>query len=221
MGLFTDAFQFLLGNSDEFLTLLQEHLIMVLIAEVAAILVAVPLAIVAVQFDQARRYVMGFGNVAQTVPTLGVIALVYPLLGIGFAPSVFGIWLYALFPIITNTITGLEDVDEETIRAAEGMGMTQREVLRKVRLPLAVPVIFAGIRTSSVLNVGTAYLAFFIGGGGMGVWVISGITQFDNPQILAGAIPGALLAILADQLFATIEKRLTQTVGAESGTTTT
>jgi len=220
MGLFGESIQFLFDNSDEFLTLLQEHLLMVLIAEIGAILVAVPLAIVAVRFDRTRRFVMTFGSVAQTIPTLGVIALVYPILGIGFTPAVFGIWLYALFPIITNTITGLEDVDEETVRAAEGMGMTEREVLRKVQIPLALPVIFAGIRTSSVLNVGTAYLAFFIGGGGLGVWVISGITQFDNPQILAGAIPGALLAILADRLFATIENRLTQTVGADAGATT-
>lgn len=220
MGLFTDSIQYLMNNQGDFITLLREHLIMVVVAEVAAILVAIPLAIAATQHSQAKRLVMGFGNVAQTIPTLGVIAIAFPLLGIGFAPSVFGIWLYALFPIITNTITGIEDVDDEILEAAKGMGMTKREQLQKVELPLALPVIFGGIRTSSVLNVGTAYLAFFIGGGGLGVWVVSGITQFDNPKILAGAIPGALLAIMADRLFGAMEKRLSENMGMEADAAT-
>ncbi|WP_255152335.1 ABC transporter permease [Halorarius halobius] len=220
MGLFAESINYLLSHQGDFITLLREHLVMVVVAELAAILVAIPLAIAATQHPQAKRLVMGFGNLAQTIPTLGVIAIVFPLLGIGFAPSVFGIWLYALFPIITNTITGIEDVDDDILEAAKGMGMTKREQLQKVELPLALPVIFGGIRTSSVLNVGTAYLAFFIGGGGLGVWVVSGITQFDNPKILAGAIPGALLAITADRLFGAIEKRLSENMGVQADAAT-
>ncbi|ODR82176.1 glycine/betaine ABC transporter, partial [Haladaptatus sp. W1] len=140
--------------------------------------------------------------------TLAIIALVFPLLGLGFLPSLVGLFTYALLPILTNTVAGLEDVDESTVAAARGMGMTENQILRKIKLPLALPVIFAGIRTSAVLNVGTAYLAFFIGGGGLGVWVITGISLFDTPQLLAGAIPGALLAIGLDLLFALIERRL-------------
>nr|WP_240479558.1 ABC transporter permease [Haloprofundus marisrubri] len=217
MSAFVDAWHYFTGNFNEFLTLLQEHLFMVVIAELGAIVVAIPIAILAVQNDRTKRVVMAVGNVSQTVPTLAVIALVYPLLGIGFNSAVFGIWLYALLPILTNTVTGIEDVDEGTVNAARGMGMTDLEILRKIQIPLALPVIFAGIRTSSVINVGTAYLAFFIGGGGLGVWVITGIQLFNTPQMLAGAIPGAILAITADLLFASIERYLGQDNDAQVG----
>src|SRR6056297_3416466 len=189
------AWNFLQANLDQFLELLGQHIALVGISVVLAIIVAVPFGILATRNERAKGYILGIGNVAQTIPTLAIIALVFPLIGIGFLPSLVGLFTYALLPILTNTITGLEDVDEGTIEAARGMGMTENEILRQIKLPLAVPVIFAGIRTSAVLNVGTAYLAFFIGGGGLGVWVITGINLFDTAQLLAGAIPGALLAI--------------------------
>ena len=200
MSVFVDSWQFLFTNQAEFLTLLKEHLLMIVIAEAAAILVAIPLAILATQNETAKSVVTSIGNITQTIPTLAVIALVYPLLGIGFNSAVFGIWLYALLPILTNTVTGIEDVDDRTIIAARVMGMTDWEVIRRIQLPLALPVIFAGIRTSSVINIGTAYLAFFIGGGG-----------------LAGAVPGALLAISADLLFAGVERYLGQDSEVNTG----
>jgi len=202
------AWNFLQANLDQFLELLGQHIALVGISVVLAIIVAVPFGILATRNERAKGYILGIGNVAQTIPTLAIIALVFPLIGIGFLPSLVGLFTYALLPILTNTITGLEDVDEGTIEAARGMGMTENEILRQIKLPLAVPVIFAGIRTSAVLNVGTAYLAFFIGGGGLGVWVISGINLFDMPQVIAGAVPGALLAITMDTAFALIERRL-------------
>ncbi len=210
-----DAWRFLLANSDRFLELLGQHLALVLISEVLAILVAIPLGVLAIRNERAKGYILGAGNVAQTVPTLAIIALVFPLLGIGFLPALVGLFAYAILPILTNTITGLEDVSDDTIEAARGMGMTENEILRKIQLPLSLPVIFAGIRTSAVINVGTAYLAFFIGGGGLGVWVISGINLFQMEKVLAGAIPGALLAISMDTLFALIERKL----GGEAGVT--
>lgn len=197
-----------MSNFDEFIGLFQEHLTLVLISVGLAIVVAIPLGIAATLDARVKRVVLSVGNVAQSIPTLAIIALVFPLLGLGFLPAVVGLFTYALLPILTNTIAGIESVEEDTIRAARGMGMTQGEILRYIQLPMAIPVIFAGIRTSAVLNVGTAYLAFFIGGGGLGVWVITGINLFDTPQLLAGAIPGALLAIGLDSLFALIEKRL-------------
>ena len=203
-----DAWKFLQANFDQFLTLLREHLTLVLVSEVLAILVAVPLGIVATRNDRAKEYILGAGNIAQTIPTLAVIALVFPLLGIGFLPALVGLFAYAVLPILTNTITGLEDVSEDTVEAARGMGMTNSEILRKIKLPLSLPIIFAGIRTSVVLNVGTAYLAFFIGGGGLGVWVIGGINLFQMEKVLAGAIPGAMLAITMDSLFALVERKL-------------
>lgn len=199
---------YLVENLDRFIELLGQHIALVSISVVLAILVAVPLGVLATRNEQAKGYILGVGNVAQTIPTLAIIALVFPLLGIGFLPSLVGLFAYAILPILTNTITGLEDVEEGAVEAARGMGMTQNEILRQIKLPLAIPVIFAGIRTSAVINVGTAYLAFFIGGGGLGVWVISGINLFNMPQVLAGAIPGALLAITMDTVFALIERRL-------------
>lgn len=200
--------QYLIENFDEFLTLLREHIVLVLISELAAIAVAVPLGVLAVRYGRLRGGILTIGNVAQTIPTLAVIALAFPIFGLGFKSAAIALFVYALLPILTNTITGLEQVDESTIEAAEGMGMTKNEILRKIRLPIAVPVIFAGIRTSVVINVGTAYLAFFIGGGGLGAWVISGIDLFNTPQVLAGAIPGALLAIILDSTFGFIERRI-------------
>ncbi|WP_266082744.1 ABC transporter permease [Haladaptatus caseinilyticus] len=217
LGTLDAALTYILSHSDTFLSLLREHLALVLISVALAIVVAIPLGILATRNKHAKRVVMSVGNVAQTVPTLAIIALVFPLLGLGFLPSLVGLFTYALLPILTNTVTGLEDVDESTVAAARGMGMTENQILRKIKVPLALPVIFAGIRTSAVLNVGTAYLAFFIGGGGLGVWVITGISLFDTPQLLAGAIPGALIAIGLDLLFAFIERRLgTDTVQAQT-----
>lgn len=200
--------EFLVENFDRLLILLRQHLTMVLLAEVLALAVAIPLGVLALQNERSKRAILGFGNVAQTIPTLAIIALAFPILGLGFRPSVVALFAYGLLPILINTITGLDDVEEDTIEAARGMGMTEREILRKIRFPLAVPVIFAGIRTSIVLNVGTAYLAFFIGGGGLGAWVIGGINLFRLDQMIAGAVPGALLAISLDTLFAVIERRL-------------
>lgn len=208
ISLLAETWAYLLANSTRFLELLREHLTLVFVSEALAIAVAVPLGIAATRNDRVKSIVSGFGNVAQTVPTLAVIALAFPLLGLGFLPSLVGLFAYSLLPILTNTIAGIESVSDSTVDAARGMGMTDWEILRKVRLPLALPVIFAGIRTSVVLNVGSAYLAFFIGGGGLGVWVIGGIKLFSTTQLLAGAIPGALLAITLDGLLGLAQRRL-------------
>lgn len=213
MNVLIEAADYLIENFEAFLQLLGQHIALVVVSEFAAIAVAIPASILAVRNAHAKQVVMGFGNVAQTIPTLAIIALVFPLIGIGFWPSVIGLWAYAILPIITNTISGIENVDEATVEAARGMGMTEWEVLRKIQIPLALPVIFAGIRTSVVLNVGTAYLAFFIGGGGLGLWVVGGIQLYNMPQVIAGAVPGALLAITADLIFAAIERY----VGGEGG----
>lgn len=208
MSEFVAGIEYLVTHFDEFLGLLRRHIELVVISELAAIAVAIPASVLAVRNARARQLVLGFGNVAQTVPPLAVIALAFPLIGIGFWPSLIALWAYAILPIIVNTVKGIENVDEEKVEAARGMGMTDWEILRSIQLPLALPVIFAGIRTSVVLNVGTAYLAVFIGGGGLGVWVLGGIELYDMPRVFAGAIPGAMLAIFADLAFAGIERHL-------------
>ena len=217
VSLLAEAWAYLLANSGTFFDLLREHLTLVFVSEALAITVAVPLGILATRNERVNTVVSTVGNVAQTVPTLAVIALVFPILGLGFLPSVVGLFAYSLLPILTNTIAGINNVSDSTVDAARGMGMTDGEILRKVSLPLALPVIFAGIRTSTVLNVGSAYLAFFIGGGGLGVWVIGGIKLFDTAQLLAGAIPGALLAIALDALLGLAQRRLgTETASGQT-----
>lgn len=208
MSVWSEALEYLLDNSEMFLDIFQQHLTLVVITVAAAVAFALPVAVLATQNERSKTVIMGFGNVAQTVPTLAVIALIFPLLGIGFWPSLVGLWLYAILPILINTVTGLEDVDESTVEAARGMGMTDLEILRKIQFPLALPVIFAGIRTAAVLTVGTAYLAYFIGGGGLGIWVVSGIKTLNSVQILAGAAPGAALAITMDVVLSLIERQL-------------
>lgn len=205
---FIEGMQYLFGNLPTFWELLRRHLVLVLLSELAAIAVAVPLGIVATRYERARGSILSLGNVAQTIPPLAIIALAFPVLGLGYLPSVVALFVYALLPVLTNTIAGIESVDEGAKDAARGMGMTRNERLRRIELPLALPVIFAGIRTSTIINVGTAYLAFFIGGGGLGVWVISGINLFNMPQVVAGAVPGAMLAIALDFLLGRVEGHL-------------
>jgi osmoprotectant transport system permease protein len=214
---FLNGVQYLFSNLPTFWGLLRRHILLVLISELAAILIAVPMGILAVRYDKAKGPILSIGNVAQTIPPLAIIALAFPILGLGYLPSVVALFIYALLPVLTNTIAGIESVDEGVINAARGMGMTHNERLVRIELPLALPVIFAGIRTSTIINVGTAYLAFFIGGGGLGVWVISGINLFNMPQVVAGAVPGALLAISLDFVLGFVERRL----GDSSPQTTT
>ena len=213
MSTFIESLYYLVENADEVLFLLRQHLALVAVAEGAALAFALPMSIFAVRNDRFRSILLGFGNTAQTVPTLAILALVLPFLGLGFWPSIVGLWAYAILPIIINTIKGVENVDENTIEAARGMGMTDWEILKSVQLPLALPVIFAGIRTSIVLTIGTAYLAVFIGGGGLGLMVVNGLQTYDMARVMAGAIPGALLAIGADLGLARIEHHL----GGEGG----
>lgn len=218
LNLLWATWMYLLAHWGTFTTLFLEHLKLVFVAEMLAIVVAVPAGVLSTQYDQVRSVAESVGNVAQTIPPLAVIALMLPLLGLGFLPALVGLFTYALLPVLTNTIAGIESVDDDTVEAARGMGMTEWEILRKIRLPLALPVIFAGIRTSTILCVGTAYLAYFIGGGGLGVWVISGIRLFKTPQLLAGAITGALLAVFLDGALALVERRLSSDATVDKAT---
>jgi osmoprotectant transport system permease protein len=148
-------------------------------------------------------------NVGRTLPSLAVLALVMPVLGTGFAPSLFALTLLALPPILINAYTGLREVDADVIDSARGMGMTPAEILRKIELPIALPVIFAGLRTAAVQVVSGAVLAAFIGGGGLGDYITAGIAMMSMHLLLVGAIPVTLLSIGADALFGALQKRLT------------
>lgn len=148
-------------------------------------------------------------GVLQTIPGIALLAFMLPLLGIGAVPSIVALFLYSLYPIVRTTVTGVREVDRGAIDAARALGMTSRQVLRHVRVPLAVPVIMAGVRTAAVTNVGTATLAAFVGGGGLGDPIVSGLALADSRMVLSGAIPAALLAVLVDVALGAVQHRLT------------
>lgn len=181
------------------------HLLLVSASLTAAVLLAVPLGLA---LERARRSAEGVirgAGVLQTLPSIALLAFMIPLLGIGVVPAVVALFLYSLYPILRNTYTGVRDADPEAVAAARALGMTPLQVLARVRLPLAAPVIMAGIRTAAVINVGTATLAAFIGAGGLGDPIVSGLALSDTRMILSGAIPAALMALAVDGALAGAE----------------
>lgn len=202
-------FFYILNHPNAFIEMLQAHLTMVFVGEFAAILVAVPLGVLATRSERIGWTVMNAGAVAQTIPPLAVIALSFTVLGLGQRPVILALFFYALLPVLQNTAAGIRQVSEAQREAARGMGMTSRQRLLRIELPLALPVVFAGIRTSTVLGVGVAYLGAFIGAGGFGQWVILGQQVFKTHILLAGAIPGALGVVVLDRGFEWLEARIT------------
>jgi osmoprotectant transport system permease protein len=185
---------------DDIAYLGRQHVWLVVVSGGLAILVGVPLGI-ALTRRQLRRYgdaVLQFLNIGATIPTLAVLALSMSVLGIGARPAIFGLFIATLLPIVANTLAGIRAVAPHLIEAAEGMGMSPRQILIGVELPNAMFVIFAGVRTALAINVGTAPLAFLIGGGGLGELIFTGIALNEFAMMLAGAIPTALLAIFVD-----------------------
>ena len=192
-------------------SLIIEHLQLVFLSVGVAILIALPLGIL-LSRDKFKPYlptIISLFNIAQGVPSLAVIAIFMPILGIGFTSAVVALTIYALLPIIRNTLAGLGNLDQNIIEAAKGMGMSASEVLLKIELPLALPVIIAGIQTATVVTVGTAILAELIGGGGLGRMIFAGISMFEPVRILVGSLLSALIAITLDQTLKYIQRKLT------------
>lgn len=192
---------------NEGMYLMIEHLQLVGIAVSAAIIIALPSGIL-LSRDIMQNYtgkIIAVFNVAQGLPSLAIIALFIPLLGIGFFPAVTALTIYALLPIVRNTIAGINDVEDEIIEAARGMGMTSFQVLYKIELPLALPIIIAGIQTAAVITVGTAVISNLIGAGGLGQLIFTGLVRFDTQKILLGSILSAIIAIIIERLFDLIE----------------
>ena len=185
-----------------------EHLGLTAVALALGILVAVPLGLLLERRRRAAEAVIRGVGLTQTVPSLALLAFMIPLFGIGALPAVVALWVYSLFPILRNTYTGVRDADPEAVAAGRALGMTAGQVMAWVRLPLAAPVIMAGIRTAAVITVGTATLAAFIGAGGLGEPIVTGLQLADTRRILSGAIPAALLALAVDGLLALVERVL-------------
>ena len=176
--------------------LLLEHIVMTVIAVGLAIVIGVPLGILISYVKRLSGPIVGVANVIQAVPSMALLGLAIPLLGIGTLPAVVMVIIYSLLPIIKNTYIGISGIDPAMVEAARGIGLTRWQVLYKVKLPMALPVIMAGVRISAVTAVGLMTMAAFIGAGGLGYLVFSGIRTVNNLQILAGAIPACILALI-------------------------
>ncbi|HEY8449644.1 MAG TPA: ABC transporter permease [Bacillota bacterium] len=197
---------FVAQNADRILTAAGEHLAMATLAVLCAVALAVPVGIVLTRREAVAQYILGATNIIMTVPSLALLALMIPLLGIGKAPAVVALFLYALMPMLRNTYVGIKGVDASLIEAGRGMGMTNLQLLWLVELPIALPVILAGIRTTYVIIIGWTTLAALIGGGGLGQLIWAGITTINTNLVLAGAVPAALLAVLADYALGRAER---------------
>jgi len=196
--------------SNEIAEMSLDHLAMVAIAVSVAAAIAIPLAIFIARRRQVSRIALAAANVLQTIPSLALFGFLIPLplLGVGKSTAIVALILYALMPILRNTLTGITGVDPAVRESAEAMGMTPGQVLRQVELPLGARSILAGIRIATVTTIGTATIAAAIGAGGLGVFIFRGIAEFDATQMLAGAIPAALMAVFADELLGFLERRL-------------
>ena len=209
---------YLWGRRSETLGLTWDHLVLVALSLGAAVIVAVPLGLGLSRIPSRAEGVIRGVGLLQTIPSIALLAFMIPALGIGTRPAVAALFLYSLFPIVRNTYTGVREADPAAVRAGRALGMTERQVVLQIRVPLAAPVIMAGIRTAAVINVGTATLAAFIGAGGLGDPIVSGLALSDTRLILSGAIPAAALALVVDAGLALVEQGVAPRGLRESGT---
>jgi osmoprotectant transport system permease protein len=206
-----NPWNFFLAHRSEILHATLDHLTLVVISMDIAIAIAVPLGMLIVQHPRLRAVALGIASVFQTVPSLALFGFLIPIPfigGIGRRTAIVALVLYALLPILRNTYVGLTGIDPAILDAAEAMGMTNTQILLRVRLPLALSVILAGIRTATVITIGVATIAAAIGAGGLGTFIFRGVAMVSDSVILAGAIPAALLALFADLLLGLLERRL-------------
>jgi osmoprotectant transport system permease protein len=206
-----NVLQFILQNHIEVLDLTTEHLWLVGASITLAVLIGIPLGILITRWPVLSKPVLGGANIIQTVPSLALFGFLLPAPWIGARAdriAILALMLYALLPLIRNTYTGIRGVDPAVVEAGRGMGMTDSQLLWQVELPLALSVIIAGVRVATVLSIGLATIAAAIGAGGLGEFIFRGLAMVNNQVILAGAIPAATLAILADTSLGWLERRL-------------
>lgn len=201
--------EFFSNYGSEMLYKTWEHLYISVIAALLGIVFAVPLGIILTRIPKVAGFVMGVLGVIQTFPSFAILAFFIPLLGVGKTPAIIALFFYSVLPILRNTYTGVNGVQKSLLEAGRGMGMTGWERIRYVEVPLAIPVIMAGIRLSVVYLIGWATLASFIGGGGLGDYIFSGLNLYQPEFIIAGAVPVTVLALLTDLLLGKVENWVT------------
>ena len=207
----TGLWSFMVEHQSEILSATLEHVELVLIAMAAAILIGVPLGMLIVRRAKLRALALGIAGIFQTIPSLALFGFLIPIPfigGIGKRTAIVALTLYALLPILRNTYVGLTEIDPAVLESSEAMGMTQAQILFRVRFPLGLAVILAGVRTATIITIGVATIAAAIGAGGLGTFIFRGVALVNDSLLLAGAIPAALLAILADFLLGRLERRL-------------
>ncbi|MEH7805403.1 MULTISPECIES: ABC transporter permease [Bacillus] len=200
---------FLEKNGGELLTKMWEHLYISLIAVVLGIIVAVPLGVVLTRMKRGAGFVIGVVNIFQTLPSLAILAFFIPILGVGKIPAIVALFFYSVLPILRNTYAGVQGVNKNLLESGKGIGMTTWEQIRLVELPLAVPIIMAGVRTSTIYLIGWTTLAAFIGGGGLGDYILIGLQLYQPEYIISGAIPVTILAVIIDFTLMKLEKKVT------------
>jgi osmoprotectant transport system permease protein len=211
MNASSSYWSFFAEHRGEILEATADHMMLVVIAMLIAMAVALPLGMLIVERPALRALSMSIANIFQTIPSLALFGLLIPIPfigGIGRRTAVVALVLYALLPILRNTYVGLSGIDPAVLEAAKAMGMTSAQILFRVRFPLALAVILAGIRTATVITIGVATIAAEIGAGGLGTFIFRGVALVSDSLILAGAMPAALLALLADFLLGLLERRL-------------
>lgn len=199
---------YILQNPEMVLRLTMQHFKISLVAVLASVLIGVPIGILLTRYKSAQGVVMGIMGVLYTIPSLALFAMLIPLLGLGFKPTLVALILYSQLAIIRNTVSGIETIDANIIEAALGMGMNGRNLLFMVELPLGLPVIMAGVRMITGMAIGVATIASYIGAGGLGDLIFLGMFTVDTNIILAGAIPICVMALLADHLLVRVQRRL-------------
>lgn len=206
---FLSLYEYFVSHINEISKLSLEHIYLVIVPVLIAMCVAIPLGILLTRKESISHPILGIIGAIETIPGLALLIFMIPLFGLGNRPAIVALFLYSLLPILRNTYAGIKGVSQGLLEAGKGMGMTGFQLLTYVELPIAFPVIMAGIRTAIVVIIGWATLAAFIGGGGLGVLIVSGLGMSNMRRVLSGAIPAAIMAIIAEYLLEYLEKIIT------------
>ncbi|MGP4040802.1 ABC transporter permease [Gracilibacillus sp. D59] len=207
MSFLQELGQYMLDNSDLLLELTIEHILMVIYGITLALVIGIPLGIIAARFERLAPFIISLTNILQLIPSLAMLAILMLYFGLGFQTMVIGLFLYSLMPIVRNTYVGIREVDDSIMEAGKGSGMTPFQLLAKVQFPLSIPFVLAGLRVASVIAIAVACIGPYIGAEGLGKEIISGISLQSEVKIYAGAIPATLLAIVADLALGLLEKK--------------
>lgn len=201
-------YEYFVNNWQRMLEMTLEHIVLVGLGVLLALLIGIPLGVLCTRSKRIGTVILNLANMVQVIPSLALLAILMIFLGIGFKTVVTGLFLYSLLPIIRNTYVGLNEVDENSIEAGEGMGMTPFQLLLRVKVPLSLPFVLAGLRVALVIAIGVATLAPFVGGEGLGREIISGINIRNSNKVYAGALIAAALAVFVDYLLGRLQKRV-------------